>query len=52
MTDWAVTVEKKRTFNAVFKLEIIDCASQYSYRAAAGMHGNNEKRVRKWKKIK
>ena len=43
--DWAVTVEKKRTFDAAFKLEVIDYASQYSNRLAARMHGIDDKRV-------
>ena len=41
---------QKRTFNIVFKLRVIDYASQYSNRAAAQIHGIDEKRVCKWKK--
>lgn len=48
----AATVEKKRMFNAVFKLKIIDNALQYSNKVAVWMHGIDEKRVCQWKKHK
>ena len=38
-------VQNKGTFEAVFALKVIDCASQYSNRAAARMCGIDEKRV-------
>ena len=46
------TVEKKRTFDAVFKLKVIDYASQYSIRVAVRKHEIDEKRVSEWKKQK
>ena len=42
--------KKKRTFDAAFKLEVLDYALQHSNRVAARMHGVDEKRVREWKK--
>ena len=38
-------VERKRTFDATYKLKVIDYASQYSNRAVAWMHRIDEKRV-------
>ena len=42
----AATVEKKRTFNAVFTLKVTDYALQYSNRAAAQMYADNNAHVR------
>ena len=43
----AATVEKKKTFDAAFKLKVIDYALQCSNRAAARIHGIVGKRVHK-----
>ena len=45
----AVTTVEKRTFDASFKLKVIDCASQYSNNATARVHGIDEKRVLDWR---
>ena len=38
------TSQKKRTFDAAFKLKVIDYASEHSNREAARIHGVDEKR--------
>ena len=44
------TAQKKRMFDAAFKLKVLDYAVQHFNRAAARIHGVDEKRVREWKK--
>ena len=41
----AVTTVENRTFDASFKLKVIDCALQYSNNAAARVHEIDKKRV-------
>ena len=43
---------KKRSFDAAFKLKVIDFAEQNTNRSAARKYGIDEKRVREWKKQK
>ena len=51
MADMAETV-KKRSFDAAFKLEVIEYCSNHSNRETARHFGIDEKRVQEWKKQK
>ena len=46
----ATVARKKRSYDASFKLKVIDYAISQSNRAAARHFGIDEKRVREWKK--
>ena len=41
---------KKRSYNAAFKLKVIEFTEQNTNRGAARKYGIDEKRVREWKK--
>ena len=43
-------VYRKRSFDAAFKLKVIEFAEQNTNRSAARKYGVDEKRVRDWKK--
>ena len=44
--------KKKQSYDAAFKLKVLNYASQHSNRAAARIYGVDEKRVREWKKLR
>ena len=48
----AETTCKKRSYDAAFKLQVIDYADHNTNRGAARRYGVNERRVREWKKQK